>query len=132
MNEWFKKIFNTIKEKWAKWTALQKGILIGIIVVVVVAIILLATLSSRPTTVHLFNSPVADETEREKILYRLDEDNVKAYVSSDNYISVEDESTAKKYRSKLIAEGLEPSRADAYSCVEQTIEIGRASCRERV
>ena len=86
MNEWFKKIFNTIKEKWAKWTALQKGILIGIIVVVVVAIILLATLSSRPTTVHLFNSPVADETEREKILYRLDEDNVKAYVSSDNYI----------------------------------------------
>lgn len=120
MNEWFKKIFNTIKEKWAKWTALQKGILIGIIVVVVVAIILLATLSSRPTTVHLFNSPVADETEREKILYRLDEDNVKAYVSSDNYISVEDESTAKKYRSKLIAEGLEPSRADAYSLFDTT------------
>jgi len=120
MNEWFKKIFNTIKEKWAKWTALQKGILIGIIVVVIVAIILLATLSSRPTTVHLFNSPVTDETEREKILYRLDEDNVKAYVSSDGYISVEDESTAKKYRSKLIAEGLEPSKADAYSLFDTT------------
>jgi len=42
MNEWFKKLLASFKEKWAKWTAVQKGILIGIIVVVIVAIILIA------------------------------------------------------------------------------------------
>ena len=120
MNEWFKKLLTTIKEKWAKWTAVQKGILIGIIVVVIVAIVLMATLSSRPTTVHLFNSPITDENEREKIMYRLDQDNVKAFVSSDGYISVSDETTAKKYRSKLIAEGLEPTSIDAYSLFDTT------------
>ena len=41
MNEWFKKLLASFKEKWAKWTAVQKGILIGIIVVVIVAIILM-------------------------------------------------------------------------------------------
>ena len=40
MNEWFKKIFGTIKEKWGKWTPLQKGIGIGIAVVAVAAVVL--------------------------------------------------------------------------------------------
>ena len=120
MNEWFKKLLASFKEKWAKWTAVQKGILIGIIVVVIVAIILMVSLSSRPTTVHLFNAKITDETERDKILFRLDKDNVKAYVSSDGYISVDDEATAKKYSAILIAEGLQPTEADAYSLFDTT------------
>jgi flagellar M-ring protein FliF len=120
MNEWFKKLLASFKEKWAKWTAVQKGILIGIIVVVIVAIILMISLSSRPTTVHLFNAKITDETERDKILFRLDKDNVKAYVSSDGYISVDDEATAKKYSAILIAEGLQPTEADAYSLFDTT------------
>jgi len=115
MNEWFKKLLASFKEKWAKWTAVQKGILIGIIVVVIVAIILMASLSSRPTTVRLFGAKITDENERNKILYRLDKDNVKAYVSSDGYISVDNEAIAETYRSVLIAEGLQPTGADAYS-----------------
>src|SRR5574344_2393095 len=78
------------------------------------------SLSSRPTTVHLFNASITDETERDKILFRLNKDNVKAYVSSDGYISVDDEATAKKYSAILIAEGLQPTEADAYSLFDTT------------
>ncbi len=120
MNEWFKKNLETIKGKWAKWTVLQKGIVAGIIVVIIVAIVLMASMSSRPSTVHLFNGPVNDESERERILSRLDQDNVKAYVSSDFFISVENIDIAKKYRSLLIQEGYAPSRMDAYALFDTT------------
>ena len=120
MNEWFKKTSDTIKTKWAKWSVLQKVIGIGIGVVVVVALVLMVTLSARPTTVRLFNAPITDQAEREKILYRLDKDNVKAYVSQDGYISVNDEATARHYKSILIAEGLEPTRMDAYALFDTT------------
>ena len=120
MNEWFKKLISTIKEKWAKWSGAQKGIVIGIIIAVIAAIVVMASVSSRPATVHLFNTPVTNETERDKILFRLDEDNVKAYVSADGYISVESEEIARRYRSQLLAEGLEPSKIDAYSLFDTT------------
>ncbi len=120
MNEWFKKFVSTIKEKWSKWTLIQKGIVIGIAVVIIAAIVILSVVSSKPTTVYLFNSPVTDENEREAILFRLDQDNVKAYVNADGYISVENDSVARRYRSKLIAEGLAPSGADAYSLFDVT------------
>ena len=115
MNEWFKKNVETIKEKWGKWSLVQKIILAAIVLAVVAAIVILARVSSTPSTVRLFNSPVTDDSQRESILTRLDADNVKAYVDSEGYISVEDEKTAKKWRSKLVAEGYEPSRKDPWS-----------------
>ena len=121
MNEWFKKSTETIKTKWGKWTVLQKVIAGGIILAVVVAIVLMARMSSRPTAVKLFSAPVNDEQERSAILTRLDEDSrTHAYVSSDNYIYVENEAIAKKYRSQLIAEGLAPSRMDSFALFDVT------------
>lgn len=115
MNEWFKKNVGTIKEKWGKWSLVQKIILIALLLAVIAAIVILARVSSTPSTVRLFNSPVTEESQRESILTRLDADNVKAYVDSEGYISVEDEKTAKKWRSKLVAEGYEPSEKDPWS-----------------
>ncbi|WP_407399300.1 flagellar basal-body MS-ring/collar protein FliF [Treponema sp.] len=121
MNEWFKKSTETIKTKWGKWTVLQKAIAGGILFAVVVAIVLMARMSSRPTSVKLFSAPVNDEQERSAILTRLDEDSrTHAYVSSDNYIYVDNEAIAKKYRSQLIAEGLAPSRMDSFALFDVT------------
>ena len=120
MNEWFKKVINGFKERWAKWTKVQKGIGIGIVVLVIVAIVVLTSVSSKPTTVRLFNVPITDEAERTEICLRLDQDNVKYYATTDGYISVNDEATAKKYRAVLIAENLEPKRFDAYSIFDTT------------
>ena len=121
MNEWFKKTTETIKSKWGKWTGLQKAIAGGILLAVIVAIVLMARMSSRPTAVKLFSAPVNDEQERTAILTRLDEDSrTHAYVSSDNFIYVENEAIAKKYRSQLIAEGLAPSRMDSFALFDVT------------
>ena len=120
MNEWFKKFFATIKDRWGKWTLVQRIIAGGIVVVVIVAIVILSVVSSRPSTVYLFNTPITDENARQDIAFRLEQDNVRYYVSSDGYISVEDESTARRYRSKLIAEGLVPQSVDAYSLFDVT------------
>ncbi len=120
MNEWFKKFFATIKEKWAKWTIVQKGIVIGIVVVIIAAIVILSVVSSKPTTAYLYSAPILNESERDAILYRLDQDNVKTYVSSDGRISVENETIARRYRSKLIAEGFAPSGLDPYSLFDTT------------
>ena len=51
MNEWFKKTFGTIKEKWGKWTIVQKVILIGIIVLVIAAVIVLFAVSGNKAAV---------------------------------------------------------------------------------
>ena len=120
MNEWFKKTFGTIKEKWGKWTLVQKGIAAGILVVVIAAIVMMFAVSSRKSAVKLFNSPVTDETQRDAITTRLDQDNIHSYVSTDGYIYVDNENIARRYRPKLVAEGYEPSKVDPYSLFDTT------------
>ena len=115
MNEWLKRLSESIKNLWAKGTVLQKIILFAVVAVVIVAIILAASLSSRPTSVRLFNAPVADESARVRILDKLSEYNIVAYTTDDGYISVEDERTARRMRNVLIGEGLVPSNIDPFA-----------------
>jgi len=120
MNEWFKKTIETIKQKWTTWKPMQKGIAVGIVVVVIGAIVATVSFSSKPTSARIWDAPVTDENERAKIITRLNQDNVKAYVTDDGYISVDDEATAKHYRATLIAEGYAPSSFDAYQLFDVT------------
>jgi len=114
MNEWLKNLMAKVKESWAKWSGLQKGIVIGIVAVVIVVIIVMVNVSSSPTTVRLFNSPVTGDSQSQ-ILTRLDQENVKANVDATGYISVADEDTAKRMRDILISEGLVPSSIDPFA-----------------
>lgn len=115
MNEWLKKVTDSIKNMWSKWKPIQKVILFGIIIVVIVAIVAAARLSAKPSTVRLFNSPVTDETSRTKIMDRLSQENVDAWTTSDGYISVADDRTARKMREILISENLVPSSVDPWA-----------------
>ena len=115
MNEWLKKVFGKLKDLWSKWKPIQKVILIGIIVVVIVAIILAARVSSKPTTVRLFNAPVTDSTSLTKILDRISQENVSASADANGYISVADDATARKVREVLISENLVPSNIDPWA-----------------
>ena len=115
MNEWLKKNSQSIKEKWGKWSPIQKGIGAAVVVVVIAAVILMARMSSSPASVRLFSNPINDELDRDNIVFRLNRDNVKAYVDSENYISVDSEAIARKYRSILVYEGLVPQGQNAYS-----------------
>ena len=115
MNEWLKKLFQQIKELWAKWSVVQKVILIGITAAVIAALVLVTVFSSRPTTVPLFSVPVSDQTMRDKIVYRLAQENVAVHVSDSGMLSVDDEMTARRMRSLLVREDLVPGNVDPWS-----------------
>ena len=115
MNEWLKKLFQQIKELWAKWSTVQKVILIGITAAVIAALVLVTVFSSRPTTVSLFSVPVSDQTMRDKIVYRLAQENVAVHVSDSGMLSVDDEMTARRMRSLLVREDLVPGNVDPWS-----------------
>ncbi len=115
MNEWLKKVIGKVKELWSKWKPVQKVILFGIIAVIIVAIVLTARVSAKPTTVRLFSSPVTDDTQRYAISNRLDQENISAEIDEDGYITVADDSTARRVRDILIGEKLLPSNIDPWA-----------------
>jgi len=114
MNEWLKKLGDSAKAAWAKWSKIQKGIIIGIAIAIIIAVAALFRVSSTPTTVRLFNAPVTGDMQSQ-ILTRLDQESVEATVNDAGYISVPDEKTAIKMREILISEGLVPAVVDPWA-----------------
>ena len=115
MNEWLKKTVTQIKTLWSKWTLIQKGILAAVVVAAVVIIVLLTSWSAKPSLVPLIDTPVTDATARERIILRLNEENVKATVSQSGVISVSDEQTARRMRAILLREDLIPQDTDPWA-----------------
>ena len=115
MNEWFKKTGTQIKTLWGKWTPIQKGILAAVIVAAVVIIVLLASWSAKPSLVPLIDTPITDAAVRDRIIVRLNEENVKATVSQSGVISVNDEQTARRMRAILLREDLIPQNTDPWA-----------------
>ena len=115
MNEWLKKLISQIKTLWGKWTLIQKLILGGILVAVIVGIVILFSVSSAPTMVPLIDTPITDQDSRDKIILRLNEENVKTSVSATGVISVPDETTARRMRAILIREDLVPKNTDPWA-----------------
>ena len=114
MNEWLKKLGDSAKGAWAKWSKIQKAIVIGIAVAIIVAVVAMFRVSSTPTTVRLFNAPVTGDMQSQ-ILTRLDGEHVQATLNDAGYISVPDEKTATKMRDILITEGLVPASVDPFA-----------------
>ncbi|HPS43651.1 MAG TPA: flagellar basal-body MS-ring/collar protein FliF, partial [Treponemataceae bacterium] len=115
MNEWLKKLISQLTILWGKWTLVQKLILGGIVAAAIIAVVVIFSVSSAPTMVPLIDAPIADEAARDKIVVRLNEENVKTSVSSTGIISVPDEKTARKMRAILIREDLIPKNVDPWA-----------------
>jgi len=140
MNEWFKKTVTQIKTLWSKWTPIQKGILAAVVVAAIVVIVLLTSWSAKPSLVPLIDTPVTDATVRERIILRLNEENVKATVSQSGVISVKDEQTARRMRTILLREDLIPQNTDPWALFdverwtrtdfERNIDVRRAVIEE--
>ena len=120
MNEWLKKFSASFKEKWAKWSVVQKAILGGIIVAVIVAIVLTARIAHKPTTVPLFNTAISDQTARDNIKLRLDQEGVSYTENAVGVISVENVSVARRMRRILLEEDLVPTSLDPYALFDVT------------
>ena len=99
MNEWLKIVVASLKGLWSKWSLVQKIILFAVIVAVVVAFIVMMTFSAQPSDVPLFSVPITDEAARDKIIYRLDEENVSSNVNAAGLITVKDDCPKNAFHS---------------------------------
>ncbi len=115
MNEWLKRFVSQISGLWGKWTIMQKLILGGVVAAAVVGVVVLLSVSSAPSMVPLIDTPITDETQRDAIIVRLNQENVHSSVSSGGVISVQDEATARRMRSILIREDLIPQSVDPWA-----------------
>lgn len=140
MNEKAKSFFDKIKGTWKKWSAIQKGILIGSIIAVLIVIVLLVRFSARPSLVPVLDVPITDAQTRDRIQLRLNEENVRSDFSDDGKLYVNDEETARRMRSILIREDLIPTgtnpwdffNVDKWSITdfERNVNLRRAIIKE--
>lgn len=140
MNEKLRNFKTKIGTLWGKWTKVQKGIIIGVVVLALVLVVVLTRWSSAPTSVAVLDMAITDVDLRDKILLRLNEENVKASISADGIISVNDAQTARRMRSILIREDLVPKDASPWAIFdverwtrtdfERKIDVRRAVIEE--
>ncbi len=114
MNNWLKNIATQIKDLWAKWKPLQKGVFITVALGAVVAVVLLVTLSSAPRMVPLVSRAITDDLELTRITARLDEERVRYTVAADGRVMVDNEATAQRMRALLTREDLIPRNTDPW------------------
>ncbi len=113
MNEWIKKVVAQAKGLWAKWSNIQKAILVGIVVVVIGALIMVSRISSGPDEEALFNTTF-EETVLSNIQVRLDTEGV-SYRTTNGIIYVKDKATARRMKSILIRENIIPTSTDPWA-----------------
>ena len=117
--EFLKKILAHIKTTWGKWGMRQRLILIGSVAVVIVVVIALFSVSSSPSLVPVIDRPITDQTALDRIVQRINEENVKVTVSSMGLVQVADESIARRMRTILIREDLIPTGIDPWSIFDK-------------
>jgi flagellar M-ring protein FliF len=119
MNEFFKKLLAQINGLWGKWSILQRIILVGIGAAVIGGLIALMSVSSTPTMVPVIDAPVRDEVALDRIVLRINQEGIKATVSSTGIVQVPDESTARRMRAILIREDLIPAGTDPWAIFDR-------------
>lgn len=119
MNEWIKKALERIKGLWAKWTVVQRLILVGIVVAAIAGVVTLLAVSSAPSMTPLIDAPIRDDTARDRILTRLNEEGVHATVTPAGIVMVQDEATARRMRTILIREDLIPQGTDPWAIFDR-------------
>jgi flagellar M-ring protein FliF len=117
--DWLKKLAAQIRGLWAKFTLAQRIILGAIVLAVTGGIIALLSVSSVPTMVPVIDVPVQDETVRDQIITRINQEGVRVQVTAAGVIQVADEQTARRLRSLLIREDLIPSGTDPWEIFDR-------------
>ena len=119
MNEFFKKIATKATALWAGWSSQQRIIFSIVALAVIVGVIALLRVSATPVMVPVISAPIRDEAALDRIIHRLDQENVKSTVSSDGIVQVADERTARRMRVILNNEDLIPSGINAWEVFDR-------------
>ncbi len=114
MNAWFKRVIEQIKTLWGKWTSTQKAIFLSVIGAALLGIILLIGFSSAPSMVPLITTPITEQSLRDQISLRLDQEGVTHTITPSGIIMVKNEQTARAMRMLLFRENLVPKNASPW------------------
>ena len=119
MNEFFKRLLARISGLWKRWSMPQRIILIGIVVIAIGGVAALFRVSSAPTLTPVIDTPIRDEAVLDRIVLRLNQEDVKVSVSAAGLVQVADEKTARRMRAILISEDLIPSGIDPWAIFDR-------------
>ena len=119
MNERFKNIIEKVKALWGKWTLVQKLIIGGVLVAVIAVVAVLLAVSSSSGMVKLVDTPITDEAARDRIILRLNQENVSVSAGADGFLYVKDDATARRMRAILVSEDLMPSGVDPWAIFDR-------------
>jgi len=119
MNEFFKKIFTRAASLWAGWSMMQRGIMIAVIVAVAGGLIALLRISSTPVRISVIDYPIRDEDVRERIVRRINQENIEVTVTANGMVQVDDQVTARRMRGILIREDLIPRGVDPWQVFDR-------------
>jgi flagellar M-ring protein FliF len=114
MNELFKKIMVKVSAMWANWSATQKIIIAVVAVVVIGGIVVLFKVSATPVLSPVFNRPITDDVLLDRIVNRIQQENVQVTVTPDNIVRVQDDKTARRMLAILNQEDLLPSKINPW------------------
>ncbi len=114
MGEFLKNIRNAIAGNWAKWTAIQRSIAIGVVVLLLAGLISLFFWGGAPSQTAIFNVSIQDQAALDQMALRLDQENIPYSISSGK-LYVNNGQTARMVRSLLVQEDLIPSGMDPWS-----------------
>ena len=119
MNEFFKKILTKIAALWAGWSMQQRIISVVIIAVLIGVVIALFSVSSTPVMSNVFSRPITNEDMLERIVRRIDQENVSVTVN-EGVVQVKDPETARKMRVILVRENLVPQGIDPWQIFDKS------------
>ncbi|MCL2208665.1 MAG: flagellar M-ring protein FliF [Treponema sp.] len=119
MNEFFKKFFTKVTALWAGWS-MQQRIICGVVILVLLGgTAALFRVSSTPVLTSVIDAPIRDEAALDRIVLRLNQENVKVTVTPNGLVQVADEPTARQMRALLIREDLIPSGLDPWQVFDR-------------
>ncbi|MCL2809381.1 MAG: flagellar M-ring protein FliF [Treponema sp.] len=119
MNDFFKKVLSKATALWAGWS-MQQRLIIGVIfIIALIGVIALFRVSATPVLVSVIDAPIRDQAALDRIVLRLNEENVDVSVTSTGLVQVADAATARRMRTILIREDLIPSGIDPWAVFDR-------------
>ncbi|AHH12311.1 Flagellar M-ring protein FliF [Borrelia hermsii YBT] len=115
MNNFITKFFASVNKSFKKASIVQRVAFGVISLFIILALIFLVGFSTRKQGIALFGVGIKDQYLLDKIVQRLDRENVGYTITVDGKIYLSDENTSKKMRAILVREELVPVHMDPWS-----------------
>jgi flagellar M-ring protein FliF len=115
MNEFFKKLFTKAATLWAGWSTQQRVIISVVVLVIIGAAVTLLKVSSTQVYVSVIDSPIRDPAALDRIMMRINQEDVNVNVTANGIVQVADAQTARRMRDILFREDLIPKGTDPWA-----------------